>query len=119
VADYDDPGWRAAIRGVGWFIFPLAHLWMWRQRERDVGLLSLRRIYLSLIDSMFLFFVAFAFIAPWDGGDGRVDPDRRPGARRLLPGGRHPHEQTPSEHAKLERSCDLVPGEVLHLDRIR
>lgn len=69
MADYEDPGWRGAVRGVGWFVLPIAHLWISRRRAAEDGLTSLRRVYLSLVDSLFLFLVAFTFISPWDGGD--------------------------------------------------
>ncbi len=67
--DYQDPGWRSALRGVGWLVFPMPHVWLSRTRPAENGLISLRRIYLSLVDALFLFLVAFTFIAPWDGGN--------------------------------------------------
>ena len=70
-ADYQDPGWRAAIRGVGWFVFPFAHLAVAAADGRR-RLVSLRRIYLSLVGSLLLFFVAFAFVAPFGDGWHRV-----------------------------------------------
>jgi hypothetical protein len=69
VADYEDPGWRTALRGAGWLVFPIMHLWLWRSRPGENRLLSLRRIHLSLVESLLLFVVAFAFIAPWDAGE--------------------------------------------------
>jgi hypothetical protein len=64
VSDHEDPGWRAAIRGIGWFVFPIVHFWKARKKPGEDGLISLRRVHLGLVDSLFLFFVAFAFIAP-------------------------------------------------------
>lgn len=69
MADYDDPGWRAALRGVGWFVFPIMHFWSLRRTAEEDGLTSLRRVYLGLVDSQFLFLVSFTFISPWDGGN--------------------------------------------------
>jgi hypothetical protein len=68
VADYEDPGWRAAIRGVGWFLFPIAQIWSPGRTSAEDELISLRRAYVGIVDSLFLFLVAFTFISPWDGG---------------------------------------------------
>jgi hypothetical protein len=68
VADYEDPGWRTALRDVGWFVLPIMHALMWRRSRSEDGLTSLRRIHLSLVDSLLLFFIAYAYIAPWNGG---------------------------------------------------
>jgi hypothetical protein len=74
MADYADPGWGRAIRGVGWFVIPIAHLLTARRKPPEDGLTALRRVYLGLVDSLFLFLVAFAFIAPWNSGSPGLTP---------------------------------------------
>lgn len=70
MADYEDPGWRAPLRGAVWIFIPFVG-WTFARRSRSggVGLLSLRRIYLVLVGSLLLFIIAFSFVTPWDGGD--------------------------------------------------
>ena len=72
VADYDDPGWRAAVRGIGWFVVPIVHLWTWKRRAEEDGLTALRRVFLGVVDSLFLFVVSLAYIVPWNSGHAGV-----------------------------------------------
>jgi hypothetical protein len=74
MADYEDPRWGRAIRGVGWFVIPIAHLWTARGKPPEDGLTSLRRVYFGLVDSLFFFLVAFAFVAPWNSGGPGLTP---------------------------------------------
>lgn len=70
MADYEDPGWRAAIRTlisiVGWFIAR-------RIRSND-GLTATRIVFLALIAALFLFVVALSYVSAWDGGEERWVP---------------------------------------------
>jgi hypothetical protein len=74
VADYEDPGWGGAIRGILWLI-PIFHLagifHSARLRRTAVDLVALRRHWLNIFTSMFSLLIAFAFVAPWDGGRSR------------------------------------------------
>jgi len=68
---HEDPGWRPASTGLGWYFVPLfgAFMRMKAQRRETNGLLRLRMVFLSLLPSLLFFFIAFTFIQPFDGGD--------------------------------------------------
>jgi hypothetical protein len=72
VAEYEDPGWRAAIHGIAWFVVPILRFRTSRRKTPEDGLTGLRAIFLYLVGSLFFFLLAFAYIAPWNSGRGRV-----------------------------------------------
>jgi hypothetical protein len=70
----DDPGWGVPLRSLAWRAVPFVGLLVARRsRKRQDSLTALRTVLLAESASLLLFWIAFSFIADWDGGDeGRV-----------------------------------------------
>ena len=65
-----DPGWQPSLRNM----IPFVGLIRVRRGGETNGLTILRTIFLALVAALFLYFVAFSYIEPWDGGDERWLP---------------------------------------------
>ncbi len=65
-----DPGWQPSLRNM----IPFVGLIRVRRGGETNGLTILRTIFLAFVAALFLYFVAFSYIEPWDGGDERWLP---------------------------------------------
>jgi hypothetical protein len=70
VNDPEDPGWGVPLRSIVRSAVPFVGLLSARRRRsRRDPLTVMRSLILSEVASLFLFLIAFSFIAHWDGGD--------------------------------------------------